>query len=171
MRRCTLALLLLFTACAAEGDRPNEPQLGDFVTLDIGAEQENPVELTSADWQDVYADNSRHIRDAVGGPRGGPWNVHVVRAGDYEIRVRRWPFDLAAALDGNITPPGRALPIAAAKLKIAGLEPRVKTAPGGQEAAFTVRLPVGRTRLHAWFQDAEGRDLCGAYFARVLHKP
>jgi hypothetical protein len=94
----------------------------------------------------------------------------VARAGEYEIRVRRWPFDLDAPLAGNITPPGTTLPIAAARLQIAGLNRHVKTAPGTTEAVLTVTLPAGPTQLHAWFQDAEGRDLCGAYFARVRHR-
>jgi hypothetical protein len=147
-----------------------EPRLREFVPISLGAPQENPVLLTSSDWQDAYADNSNHVRQAAGGPRGGPWNVNVERAGDYEIVLRRWPFETPAPLDGNITPPGKALPIAAARLTIAGREHATKLAPGVTAAAFTVRLPAGRTQLHAWFQDAEGRDLCGAFYARVTRR-
>ena len=147
-----------------------EPRLQDFVTLTVGAREENPVELTSSDWQDIYADNSNHIRNAAGGPQGGPWNVNVEQAGHYEITLRRWPFDSDATLDGNVTPPGKALPIRLAKLKIAGVEQEVKTAPGDREAVFHLDLPAGRTQLHAWFQDAKGSDLCGAYFVKVLRR-
>ncbi len=148
-----------------------EPKLGDFVPISIGADQENPVELTSSDWQDVYADNSGHIRNAAGGPRGGPWNVVVERAGEYEIRLRRWPFDLDAPLDGNVTPPGKSLPIAEATIKIGTTEKRMKTTAGTVEAVFTINLPAGRTQLHAWFMDAKGNDLCGAYFTKAFRKP
>jgi hypothetical protein len=148
-----------------------EPRLGDFVPFALGAEQENPVQLTSSDWQDLYTDNARHIREAAGGPRGGPWNVTVERAGEYEIALRRWPFDLNAPLDGNVTPPGKALPIARAHLTIAGQERETATKPGDLEATITLRLPAGRTQLQGWFQDAEGHDLCGAFFARILRKP
>ncbi|MCY2976620.1 MAG: arylsulfatase [Planctomycetota bacterium] len=148
-----------------------EPHLGDFVPMTIGADQENPVGLTSSDWQDVYADNSGHIRNGAGGPRGGPWNVDVEREGEYEIRLRRWPFDLNTPLDGNVTPLGKVLPIAAASLKIGSIEKQVKTALGSQEAVFVLNLPAGRTQLQAWFQDAKGDDLCGAYFASVYRKP
>jgi len=144
-----------------------ETGLRDFVPITLGADAENPVELASSDWQDVYADNAQHIRNAVGGPRGGPWNVNVGRAGTYEITLRRWPFDLVAPLAGNVDPPGRALPIAAAQLRIAGFQRETKTAPDAAEARFTIQLPAGRAQLHAWFQDAEGRDLCGAFFAKV----
>jgi hypothetical protein len=144
-----------------------EPVLGKFVTLTIGADAENPVLLSSSDWQDVYADNSNHIRNAAGGPRGGPWNLQVERDGDYEITLRRWPFDTDGALAGNITPPGKALPISRAKLTIAGLERESSTGPEEREAKFTLPLKAGRTQLQAWFQDADGHDLCGAFYARV----
>ena len=147
-----------------------EPRLAEFVPISLGAEQENPVLLTSSDWQDTYADNSNHIRDGAGGPRGGPWNVTVERAGEYEITARRWPFDRDAALDGNVDPPGKAFPIAAAKLVVAGTHHAARTLHGAKEALFTVRLPAGRTQLHAWFQDAEDRDLCGAYFVKVKRR-
>ncbi|MGB8170911.1 MAG: sulfatase-like hydrolase/transferase, partial [Chthoniobacteraceae bacterium] len=145
-----------------------EPQLGAFVTLSLGAEAENPVLLSSSDWQDIYADNAGHIRNAIGGPRGGPWNVNVERAGEYLITLRRWPFDTDAALDGNVKPPGKALPIAAAKLSIAGLEQQASVRAGDREVVFNVSLPAGRTQLRGWFQDAAGVDLCGAYFAQVF---
>ena len=28
-------------------------------------------------------------------------------------------------------------------------------------------LPAGKTTLKAWFRDAEGKDLCGAFYAYV----
>jgi arylsulfatase len=147
-----------------------EPHLHDFVTLSIGAPQQNPVQLTSSDWQDIYADNSNHIRNAAGGPQGGPWNVNVEQAGQYEITLRRWPFDSDAALDGNVDPPGKALPIRLAKLKVAGVEQEMKTAPGDRDAVFRVDLPAGRTQLQAWFEDAKGSDLCGAFYVKVLRR-
>jgi arylsulfatase len=145
-----------------------EPRLGDFVPFTLGAPQENPVLLSSSDWQNLYTDNSKHIRDAAGGPQGGVWNVTVDREGDYEITLRRWPFDVAGALDRNITPPGKALPIARARWAIGGQTAEMTTHPGDQQARATLHLPAGRTQLHGWFQDAEGHDLCGAFFARVL---
>jgi arylsulfatase len=147
------------------------PQLGEFVALSLGADAENPVLLSSSDWQDIYADNSQHIRDAAGGSRGGPWNVNIERAGDYEITLRRWPFDTDAALAGTVQPPGRELPIAAAKLQIAGSEMRATVKPGDREVSFHLQLPSGRTQLRAFFQDAAGADLCGAFFVKVLRLP
>ena len=146
------------------------PRLDDYVPASLGAAAQPSVELTSSDWQDAYADNSNHIRNAVGGPRGGPWHVLVERAGDYEIVLRRWPFDLDAPLAGNVTPPGKALPIAAAQLTVAGQTHRAPAAPGALEVVFRLKLPAGRTQLQAWFQDAAAADLCGAYFVRVTRR-
>lgn len=144
-----------------------EPLLSDYVPLSVGAEAENPVLLTSADWQGIYADNKNHILTAVGGARGAPWNVQVERAGEYEITLRRWPFETESPLAGKLMNAGKALPIANAHLSIAGLERDVSTGPDAVAASFRVRLPAGRTQLHAWFRDAQGGDVCGAFYARV----
>jgi hypothetical protein len=65
-------------------------------------------------------------------------------------------------------PGGKALPIAAAKLRIAGLERSVKTAPTDETAVMRVNLKKNvRTQLQAWFQDEQGNDLCGAFYATV----
>ncbi len=146
-----------------------EPRLGEFVPISLGAPQENPVLLTSADWQDVYADNSNHIRQAAGGPRGGRWNVQVEQAGEYEFTLRRWPEETGGTVAGNITPPGKALPIAQAQLSVGGVERNMYFLPGATvtSAIFRVRLEAGTTQLRAWFQDNDGNDLCGAYYVMV----
>ena len=30
-----------------------------------------------------------------------------------------------------------------------------------------MKLTKGKTQLHGWFQDAAGKDLCGAFYATV----
>ncbi len=154
-----------------------EPGSREFSAASIGAEQQNPVTLCSSDWQEVYADNPRAVLNAEGGPRGGPWNVLVERDGEYEISLRRWhpatDLPLSAACPPQkkrkgVLPEGKALPIARARLTIAGQEKSVDTAPADKIARFRVMLKGGaRTQLHAWFQDAGGNDLCGAYYAEV----
>jgi arylsulfatase len=144
-----------------------EPQLPDFVTLSLGAEKENPVALTSSDWEAVYADNSNHIRQAAGGPRGGAWNVFVEREGDYEIALRRWPREADLPLGADSGPQSKAFPIAAARVTVAGQNVTGKTAPTEKEVVLRARLPRGKTRLQAWFADAQGQDLCGAFYAYV----
>lgn len=148
------------------------PRLREFVPLSVGAPQENPVVLSSSDWQDTYADNAGNIRRADGGPRGGLFNLLVERGGNYTITVSRWPFEQGAALAGNVDPPGRAVPIAAARLTVAGLDLTEAAPATAAHVSFSAELPAGRTQLRAWFQDEKGRDLCGAFYVKIeAHLP
>jgi arylsulfatase len=148
-----------------------EPAIQEYVPLTLGSPNEPSVRLTSSDWQDIYSDNAGHVRNAVGGPRGGWWNVLIDRDGQYEIALRRWPHEIDTALTGTPDPKGKAMPIAAAKLLVAGREFAAKS-PGkdAREVVLTGRLPKGKTTLRAWFQDADGNDLCGAFYATVTWK-
>jgi arylsulfatase len=148
------------------GDRVNE-----FVPTTLGSTKQPLVALTSSDWQDVYCDNAGHVRSAAGGPRGGTWNVLVERAGEYEIALRRWPREVDLPLDAPCGPASKALPIAAARLAIADQEHHATTAPGAKQVVFRIPLPAGQTRVQAWFQDAAGNDLSGAFYAYVSWQP
>jgi len=141
--------------------------VNEFVSTSLGAEAQPVVTLTSSDWQDVYADNARHVRQAAGGPRGGPWNVRVERAGEYEISVRRWPPELELPLSAPNGEESRALPIAAAKLMVAGQTLSAKASSGDTAVKFVTKLPAGSSQLHAWFMDANDQDVCGAFYTTV----
>lgn len=90
---------------------------------------ENPVQLSPADWQDVFLDQGRQVR--LGEKMNGAWNVVVDRAGEYEITLRRWPVEADTpisqrlppyrATDGEY-PAGQALPITRARLIIADFD-------------------------------------------------
>ncbi len=95
----------------------------------------------------------------------GHWNVRVERAGDYEISVRRWPPEVDTALTAENGAGSRALPIAGAKLTVAGQEHSAKAEAGDKAVTFRAKLPAGPTRLQAWFVDRDGKDLCGAFYA------
>jgi arylsulfatase len=154
-----------------------EKGVSEFLPISIGAPQENPMELTSSDWQDIYCDNVNHVSNAAGGPRGGPWAVYVERDGEYEVALSRWPpwqkLPLTAGrevqkMTAGALPAGKALPIAGARLTVAGQELAVKTAPEDRAALLRVKLKGGvKTNLHGWFHDAAGNDLCGAFYATV----
>jgi hypothetical protein len=139
------------------------------------------VELTSGDWEGIYADNTGYIREAVGGPTGGHWHILVEGAGEYEFTLRRWPEQTGAALGDKYEPsaksPGTAKQvtkgfptIARAKVDIAGVKGEVKADPKATGATVVVALPAGKTKLKAWFADADGTDLCGAFFVTVRKK-
>jgi arylsulfatase len=154
-----------------------ESKLREYAPITIGSEQENPVNLCCSDWQDVYCDNPRSVLTAQGGPQGGPWNVLVERDGEYEVTLRRWPVEIdlplsAACPEKKMTagslPAGVGLPIARAQLKIAGQQHSATAAAADKTVIFRITLKGGmQTQLHGWFQDSEGRDLCGAYYAYV----
>jgi len=149
--------------------------VNEFVPISIGAAQQPVVELTSGDWEGIYADNTGHLRSAVGGPTGGHWNIQVETAGEYEFTLRRWPEQTGVALgdkhDAQTAGPNaasRAFPnIAQGILEIANIERAAKADPKSQGVTLDVTLPAGRTTLEAWFMDEAGDDLCGAFFVTV----
>jgi arylsulfatase A-like enzyme len=154
-----------------------EPGLKEFCPIGIGSKAENPTVLSSSDWEEVYADNPGHVSTAAGGPRGGPWNVQVEATGDYEVALFRWhpnlKLPLSAArepqkMTAGELPPGEGLPIAGARLAVAGRELKADAPPGAASATFRVSLKSGtRGHLHGWFVDSSGQDLCGAFYAVV----
>lgn len=161
-----------------------EPTLNDFVPISLGAKQQPVVELNSGDWEGIYADNTGFVREAVGGPTGGRWHVTVEEAGEYEFTLRRWPEQTKAALGDKYEPSAKSpsnrpkdktvtvgFPtIATAKLEVAGVKAEAKADPKAQSATLTAKLPKGKATLKAWFSDADGKDLCGAFFVTVTKK-
>jgi arylsulfatase len=159
-----------------------EPRLSDFVPQSLGAKQQPVVELTSGDWEGIYADNTGFVREAVGGPTGGHWHVRIEEAGVYEFTLRRWPEQTGAALGAKYEPSAKSpankaklvtasFPtIARGKLKVGDLPVEATADPKATAATLRVTLPAGTTKLKAWFADADGRDLCGAFFVTVRRK-
>lgn len=156
-----------------------EPQLKEFVPISIGAAQQPLVELTSGDWQDIYADNTAHVREAVGGPTGGHWHLLVERPGEYEFTLRRWPEQTKAALGEKYLPSEKSpanrakvetvgFPtIARAKIDVAGVQAEAPADAKATGVTLVARLPAGKTTLKAWFADAGNQDLCGAFFVTI----
>src|SRR5439155_22317668 len=72
------------------------PLVNDFVPIHVGADRENPVTLSAADWANVYCDNMMNLRQ--GKPSNGPWHLLVEKGGTYEIGLRRWPREADAAV-------------------------------------------------------------------------
>jgi arylsulfatase A-like enzyme len=151
------------------------PKLQDFSPISVGAPQENPVTLTAADWMNVYCDNMRDVRD--GAEKNGAWRLLVEQDGQYEIRLRRWPQEADAPMTAAVPefkavvgglPPGKALPIASARLKIGDFDETQKVGSGDKEIKFTLTLKAGtKVPMQSWLYDAQGKELCGAYFAYV----
>jgi arylsulfatase A-like enzyme len=150
-----------------------EARVNEFSAVHIGSPQENPAILTPCDWRDVFLDQQAQVRRTQ---RNGTWTLFVERDGEYEISLRRWPIEADLAIteaapehkgvDG-IYAPGDALPIARADLKIAGMEKSKPISSSDKEVKFVLPLRRGPTDLQTWFRDADGKELCGAYYVYV----
>lgn len=156
-----------------------EPLLAEPVPILIGADEENPVTLSAADWWNVYCDNMNDLR--TGKTANSQWNVQVAKDGTYEIALRRWPKEADAAItagvpefkavDGGL-PAGKALPIAKIRLKVGDRLDETKAVPAdAKEVAFSVALKAGtKLAMQSFCYDANGKELCGAYFGYVRRK-
>ena len=87
-----------------------EPTFKQVPAIYLGHEAEKPVRLTGHDWITPKSTpwNQSLIRKAVNKPSAtGYWNVKVATAGEYEIRLRRWPEEADTAIDAPLPPRGR----------------------------------------------------------------
>ena len=135
--------------------------------IHVVSEKANPVMLYSCDWKGSYADNFGNL---AAGNRIGSWDVLVERKGRYRITLSRWHPAVATALDAPLEGPrgkGKAVPIAKARVKVGRADVSQPTVSGQKQVSFTVRLDAGKTQLSTWFYDADGTELCSAYYTRV----
>lgn len=149
------------------------PRVNEHEAIVVGG-RENPLQLSAADWDDVFLDQSRQVR--LGLRRNGAWNIEVATAGKYEIELRRWPSEtnapIRAALpprkhpDG-IFPAGVALDVSRVRLKVASFDGFQPVGPDTKAVTFLTKLPAGRTRLQSWLLDAAENEIAGAYYVTV----
>ncbi len=158
------------------------PTYSQDTAIYLGHPQENPARLTSHDWITTRSTpwNQRQIRKGLDGPEDtGFWNVQVFEAGNYEIRLRRWPAESNAAINAGMKPgsavpgakafrtvPGRKFNLNRASVSIADKELSVTFEPSAREAVLTTELPAGKTQLTARFHGEDGSTV-GAYYAYV----
>jgi hypothetical protein len=142
-----------------------------YQPLTIGAAEENPMRLCSADWAWAYADNQGNIRAPVTG--SGTWHVQAAHAGTYSFTLRRWPQESGLGIsapapptqgvDGG-WPAGNALPVASAWLRAGGSEQTLPVPDGAAEVTFRLPLERGPGRIRSWWLDAAGSHLAGAFY-------
>jgi arylsulfatase len=151
-----------------------EPKLNEHEAIIIGSDAENPTQLSPADWEDVFFDQGKQVRE--GTPRNGAWNLEVAKAGIYRFELRRWPREADAPIAAGLPskkaeltefPPGKALPIAGARIRIGEFDAAKEVRPDDKAVTFEASLQPSRSKLQAWFSDASGHDLCGAYYVYV----
>ena len=159
-----------------------EPTFKQDCAIYLGHPAENPATLTSHDWITTGSTpwNHSHIRNAVTGEGNtGFWNVNVVEAGEYEIRLRRWPQEAGDAISAGLPAgkdvpgvqpfrarPGKAFAAAKATIQIGDEKAEQPVGDDAVESVFRMKLNAGRTRLSARFHSSEGKWI-GAYYAYV----
>ena len=165
-----------------------KPTFKNIPAIHLGHPDENPTLLTSHDWmvEDTRAKipwNQAFVREAIDNPAViGDWNVKVVEAGDYEIRLRRWPREVDTAIDAPLPPgndvpgetpfrasPGNAVPAVQASVRIGDQVVEAPVKPGAKEVVFKMSLPAGTTRMSSFFTTREGVEV-GAFYAYVRKK-
>lgn len=146
----------------------------------LGSDHENPVLLTSYDWNNESGEQRdmpwAHTHIVAGPLQNGWWRVHVDRPGTYVFRLRRWPKETGLGINDTAVfdPPERSwhpilpgkLTATRARLQIGAVDQTLPLLPGAQAVAFTTELPSGSARLQTWFLDADGNSR-GAYYVEV----
>ena len=142
-----------------------------YQRLTIGAAEENPMRLCSADWAWAYADNQGNIRAPVTG--SGTWHVQAAHAGTYSFTLRRWPQESGLGIsapapptqgvDGG-WPAGNALAVASVWLRAGGSEQTLPVPDGAAEVTFRLPLERGPAQIRSWWIDAAGNHLAGAFY-------
>lgn len=97
------------------------------------------------------------MREAVGGPTGGHWNVLVEQPGNYEFTLRRWPEQTGAALDERYDVSEKSPPN----------KPNVKTVAFPTIARARLRIAEKDLNAERLVSGCRRTDLCGAFFVTV----
>jgi arylsulfatase B len=159
-----------------------EPSFKLTTEIYLGHPKANPVRLTSHDWITDGSTpwNQAHIRKLVTAEKStGFWAVKVIKTGNYEVELRRWPKTLNEAISASI-PAGPQVPGARAyrandgksfsavraHLTLGGNELTTNLKAGATNAKFRVKLEAGNDEMWAKFSDKDGNK-CGAYYAYV----
>ena len=142
----------------------------------IGSDIENPSQLTACEWLDVFIDQQVQVRRAD--LKNGIWHLQVDQPGRYTFELRRWPEDCPLGIAEGCPPTevtdgtylaGKALPIAAARIRIGGEDQSAKI-DGEKPVRFDADLDRGQIEVQTWFQNEAGEDLLGAYYLKVTRR-
>ena len=159
-----------------------EPAFKHVPAIYLGHEREDPVRLTSHDWiaEESTPWNQSLVRTALDKPSAiGYWNVNVIAAGEYEIRLRRWPEEADAGIAAALPPgadvpgdspfpasPGKAVPAVKASVRIGEVTSEAAVETGAKEVVLRMTLPAGKTGMTAVFTTRDGGTV-ETYYAYV----
>tara|TARA_Y100000814_G_scaffold118007_1_gene84436 strand:+ start:415 stop:2160 length:1746 start_codon:yes stop_codon:yes gene_type:complete len=145
----------------------------------VGNSAEAVTQLTCANWFEADFDNREKVAGADS--MGGPWHIEIERSGNYRVQLSRWPFYMNRRLSalgpsntigGMPINSGVAMPIASGTLSLnGGVRMMSKPNDKGTLIEFTIKMPLGKHTLQAWFHDESGKQLSGAFYATLAHLP
>lgn len=158
-----------------------EPLFRQPCPISLGADEENPTCLGAMDVLGDVAWNQGHIKAAM--KSTGRWAVQVEKDGHYRFELRRWPEEIATAINATLPPehrevcpfggapegPGEAIRASQARLKLGAYEAVADVAAGAESVTFEANLTAGVSELEAWFMDADGEER-GAYYVYVTRE-
>ncbi len=129
----------------------------EHLEIQVGADEANPVRLTSFDWYTGGPPNQRVIQAAPdeGHLVNGFWAIEVVRAGRYRITLRERPVAADYPIDGR-----------KASLQVGNQKLDHPIRELATSVAFDVELKQGKTTMRSTFTNDKGVER-GAYFAYV----
>ncbi len=152
------------------------------VYFKLGSEHENPITLTAHDIHaesGAYPWNQIYIREGVIG--NGYWSVDILKSGNYEVSLRRYPIESNLAINAttpaitkenlpgleNDIPEGKNLSFIKATIEF---ENQLKFEKDVNETdvstTFTVSLEAGKTKFTANFLD-EAEQNNTVYYAYI----
>lgn len=131
-----------------------------------------------------------HAMIAAGPADNGFSPVTFEHAGQYTFDLRRWPREIEGetSVDSQLRSPiragdadlegkwkltnGKALPVRSARIRVWNDEKtyadeRQDVKPNSDGSIFTLKMPAGPAMVQTWFYDADGKELCGAYYVYV----
>jgi arylsulfatase len=140
----------------------------------IGSDAEKVAMLTACEWFDVFVDQQRQVRLAE--PKLGVWHLKIDQPGDYLIELRRYPRESDLAItqsipvtqvtDGQYVA-GKKMSVTKARLQIGSFDKVIDLNRNAKSVSFRVPLTKGACQMRTAFLDAEGKEVCGAYYTYI----
>ena len=149
------------------------------ICFNLGNPLENPVALTA---HDVHAANGQQPWNQTSirnGDKGsGYWSINVLKEGEYEVSLRRYPSESKLAINASVkgiseqevpglenpVPAGKVMNYVGATISFGSLvKEKITIAPNDVSARFQVNLKAGKTTLNASFINDKGEENIAYY--------
>ncbi len=150
-----------------------------YAYIKAGTPNENPVRICS---HDMLTGKHGSIWHQYGAARAvqaaGRWKVEIVKAGEYSIRLRRFPVESGLAINEEFEaaekpvrlessmPASKNVGFREAYLYIADYSSSKLIEEGAEEVSFEMKLPIGKFDMEAQLIDSVGR-VYPSYFVYI----